>query len=182
MEPNNTPDFEIGDVENFSSNKDEQFSHSTLVMSAMKRASESGSKEMKTGWYNTKQDKQGNTIKTYIDDSRKSFIESVKTCCMIMACDLDEEAETYIDECLEDIDNKKMELAKLEEQSYSKLNEGLKVLMKSNGIYNVPGHVSHPELKEHLVWFELEMYRSIFAELSRLTKRLDFFKSQAFEA
>jgi len=178
----NIPDFEIGDIENFSSNKDEQFSHSSLVMSTMKRASEAGSKEMKTGWFNTRQDKQGNTIKTYIDDTRKSFIESVKTCCMIMACDLDPEAEDYIDECLNEIDQKKIELAKLEEESYNKLNEGLKILMKSNGIYNIPGHVSHPELKEHLIWFELEMYRSIFAELSRLTKRLDFFKSQAFEA
>ena len=54
--------------------------------------------------------------------------------------------------------------------------------MKAKGIYNIPGHISHPELKEHLIWFEVEMYRSIFAELSKLTKRLDWYKAQSFEA
>jgi len=182
MDVDNTPEFEIGEVENFSSNKDEQFSHSTLVMSAMKKCLEAGCKEMKTGWFNVKQDRQGNTIKTYVDDSRKNFIESIKTCCMIMAADLDEEAEEYIDGCFEDIEEKKKELAKLEEESYNKLNSGLKTLMKSQGIYNIPGHISHPELKEHLVWFELEMFRSIFAELSKLAKRLDYWKEEMFVA
>jgi len=180
MDVDNTPEFEIGDVENFSSSKDEQFSHSTLVMSAMKKCLEAGCKEMKTGWFNVKQDRQGNTIKTYVDDSRKNFIESIKTCCMVMACDLDKEAEEYIDECLEEIKIKKKELAQLEEESYNKLNEGLKTLMKSKGIYNIPGHISHPELKEHLVWFELEMFRSIYAELSKLTQRLGFYKEEMF--
>jgi len=182
MDVNNTPEFEIGDVENFSSGKDEQFSHSMLVMSAMKKCLEAGCKEMKTGWFNVRQDRQGNTIKTYVDDSRKNFIESIKTCCMIMAADIDKEAENYIDECLEEIETKKVELAKLEEESYNKLNQGLKTLMKSQGIYNVPGHISHPELKEHLVWFELEMFRSIFAELSKLAKRLDYWKEEMFVA
>jgi len=182
MDVDNTPEFEIGDVENFSSGKDEQFSHSTLVMSAMKKCLEAGCKEMKTGWFNVKQDRQGNTIKTYVDDSRKNFIESIKTCCMIMAADLDEEAEDYIDECYEEIETKKKELATLEEESYNKLNAGLKTMMKAQGIYNVPGHISHPELKEHLVWFELEMFRSIFAELSKLAKRLDYWKEEMFVA
>ena len=55
-------------------------------------------------------------------------------------------------------------------------------MLKTQGVYNVKGHISHPELKEHLIWFELEMYRSIFAELSNLTKRIDYYKSQSFEA
>ena len=177
-----SPDFEIGDVENFSNSKDEQFSHSSLVMSSMKRTVDAGNKEMKTGWFNVRQDAKGNTIKTYIDDSRKTFIESVKTCCMVMACDFDKEADEYIDECLQALEDKRIELAKIEEDSYNNLNTGLKAMMKHQGIYNIPGHISHPELKEQLIWFEIDMYRSIFAELTRLTKRVDWYKSQAFEA
>ncbi len=184
---NEQADFEIGDIENFSSNKDEQFSHSTLVMTAMKKALESGVREMHPGWFNTKTDRQGHTIKTYVDDTRKGFIESVKTCCMIMAGDLDNdttknEANDYIDDCLKDIEDKRIELAKLEEDSWEKQPKGIKIMMNSKGIFNIPGHITHPELKEQLVWFEIEMYRSIFAELSRLTKRLDYYKAQMFEA
>ncbi len=181
------PDFEIGDIENFSSNKDEQFSHSTLVMTAMKKALEAGIREMHPGWFNTKTDRQGHTIKTYVDDTRKGFIEAVKTCCMIMAGDLDNdtndnEANNYIDECLNDIESKRIELAEIEEESWNKQPDGFKIVMNQKGIYNIPGHITHPELKEQLVWFEIEMYRSIFAELSRLTKRLDYYKAQMFEA
>jgi len=184
---NEPVDFEIGDIENFSSNKDEQFSHSTLVMTAMKKALDAGIREMHPGWFNTKTDRNGNIIKTYVDDTRKGFVEAVKTCCMIMAGDLDndtndDEANDYIDDCLKDIENKRIELAKIEEDSWDKQPAGLKSVMNQKGIYNIPGHVTHPELKEQLVWFEIEMYRSIFAELSRLTKRLDYYKAQMFEA
>ena len=184
---NEGPDFEIGDIENFSSNKDEQFSHSTLVMTAMKKTLEAGIREMHPGWFNTKTDRQGHTIKTYVDDTRKGFIEAVKTCCMIMAGDLDNdtkenEAKDYIDECLADVETKRIELAKIEENSWNKQPDGFKTVMNQKGIYNIPGHITHPELKEQLVWFEIEMYRSIFAELSRLTKRLDYYKAQMFEA
>lgn len=176
------PDFEIGDVENYSSSKDEAFSHSMLVMIAMKKALEAGTKEMRTGWFNVKQGNDGHVTKTYVEDTRKSFIESVKTCCMIMAGDIDPEAEEYIEECLEEIENKRVELALIEQRSWESQNEGLKTLLRSKGIYNIAGHINHPDLKEQLVWFEIEMYRSIFAELSRLTKRLDYFKAQSFEA
>ena len=185
-ESNEPLDFEIGDIENFSSNKDEQFSHSTLVMTAMKKALDAGVREMRPGWFNVKNDRNGHTIKTYIDDTRKGFVEAVKTCCMIMAKDMDDdpdkETNEYIDECLEDIEKKRIELAKIEEDSWNRQSKGVKTLMNAKGIYNVPGHITHPELKEQLVWFEIEMYRSIFAELSRLTKRLDYYKAQMFEA
>lgn len=176
------PDFEIGEIENYSGKKDEQFSHSMLVMIAMKKALESGNREMRSGWFNVKRGSEGQVIKTYIDDTRKGFIESVKTCCMIMAGDLDEEAEEYIDDCLNEIENKRIELAKIEEEAWNNQNEGLKTLLRAEGIYNIKGHINHPDLKEQLVWFEVEMYRSIFAELSRLTKRLDYFKVESFEA
>jgi hypothetical protein len=182
MVDNEQVDFEIGDIENFSSSKDESFSHSTLVMNSMKKAIDAGTKEMREGWINTKTNHLGQVVKTYVEDTRKSFIESVKTCCMVMASDIDKDCEEYIDSCLEDIEEYRKELSKIEEDAWNKQNNGMKTIMNSKGIYNVPGHITHPELKEQMVWFEVELYRSIFAELSRLTKRLDYYKAQGFEA
>jgi hypothetical protein len=176
-------DFEIGDVENFGGAKDEQFSHSSLVMSAMKRCAESASHELRPGWFNTKTDRVGNTIRTYIEDTRKVFIESVKSCLMVMACDLDKEAEDYINDCLMDIENKKAELIKDNDNSWNSLSPENKIKnIKQTGIKHIPGHLTHPALLEELQAYELEMYRSVFAELSRLTKRLDFYKAEMFIA
>jgi len=183
MENKEEIDFEIGDVENFSSNKDQQFSHSSLVMMAMKKSLEAGNREMKAGWFNSRTDNQGNVIKTYVDDTRKNFIESVRSCLMIMACDLDSEAEQYIDECLNNIEIRKNVLTKLEDESWNKLTPESRIKnVRTLGIYHVKGVLTHPSLKEELVWFEIDMYRSILAELSKLTKRLDFYKAQVFEA
>lgn len=174
-------DFEIGDVENFGGQKDEGFSHSSLVMSAMRRTSEAASHELRAGWFNTKTDRSGNTIKTYIEDTRRVFIESVRSCLMIMAGDLDKEAEDYINDCLKDIEDKKKKLIEDDDRAWDSLNETNKFkLVNATGIRHIKGHLTHPALIEELGNFELEMYRSIFAELSRLTKRLDYYKAEAF--
>ena len=54
----NKEDFEIGSVENFGGVKDQEFSHSSLVMSAMKKCLEAGTKEMREGWFNERTDRQ----------------------------------------------------------------------------------------------------------------------------
>lgn len=176
-------DFEIGDVENFGGAKDEQFSHSLLVMSAMRKCLDAGAKEMRDGWYNERTDRMGNKIKTYIEDTKKAFIESVRSCLMIMACDLDIEAEGYIDELLKDIENKKKELIKKNDDSWNNLSRDEKMKhMKSLGVNHILGTITHPTLKQELNEYELDVYRSIFAELGKLTKRLDFYKAEMFIA
>lgn len=181
MSDNEPSDFEIGNVENFSGVKDQEFSHSSLVMSAMKKVVEAANHELRPGWFNTKTDRNGNTIRSYIEDTRKVFLESIKTCCMILAPDFDKEAEDYIDDCLKSIQDRKKELIKVDDDSWESLTPDARVKNARIIGMHIKGYLTHPQLQEELVNYELEMYRSIFAELGRLTKRLDYYKSESFE-
>lgn len=173
-------DFEIGDVEGFS-HKNNSFSHSILVMSAMRKGLENGSKEMRPGWYNERTDAKGNMIKTYVEDTRKAFIESVKTCEMIMACDLDKEAEDKISQLKKDIKDFQDDLIKLNDESWNSLPEYKKSEYKVQGSRHIKGFLTSPILKEEFIKFEINIYREIFGELTKLTKRLDFYQAEAFE-
>lgn len=176
-------DFEIGNVETFGGNKDEEFSHSLLVMSAMRKCLESGSHELRPGWFNSRTDRQGNTIKTYIEDTRKVFIESVNSCMMIMSPDIDKIAEKYIDECLDSIEKKREELIQDDDRAWESLSaEGKVKNITLTGIKHIQGHLTHPVLIEELSNFEVNMYRNIVSELNRLTQRLDYYKAEMFEA
>ena len=92
-------DFEIEDVENWRGTEDNRFSHQTLVMKALDTCLTNGSVEMKEGFWNNKIDKQGNVIKLYQEDTRKKFIESVKTLLMLTHRDWkdDEDYSTKIE-------------------------------------------------------------------------------------
>lgn len=177
---NKNDDFEIGDVEGFS-HKDNAFSHSVLVMSAMRKGLENGSKEMRRGWFNEKSDPKGNTTKTYIEDTRKAFVETVKTCEMVMASDLDEEAVNELTKLKEGLKSYKKELAKLNDASWESLPEYKKIEYINQGNKHIKGFLTSPILKEEFDKFEIDMYREIFAELTRLTKRLDFYQAETFE-
>lgn len=178
--PDNS-DFEIGSVENFSSGKDQQFSHSLLVMSSMKKCLETGSKEMREGWFNERIDSQGNQIKTYIEDTRKAFIESVRSLKMIMAGDLDTEAKNKIKKYLNNIINKEKELIEYNDEVWNKLNQIEKINYIKTGQRHFSKMLSNKILINHFIEYELKQWRNIFAELSRLVKRLDYYKSELFE-
>ena len=181
MVNNPDSDLEIGSVENFGGAKDEQFSHSSLVMSAMKRCLEAGTKEMKEGWYNERYDKQGNVIKTYIEDTRKAFIESVRSLKMIMAGDLDEKAFTRIAKYLSNIKKSEKQLIEFDNESWTKLNSYEKRQYTNSGHRHYSKILSNPILRREFIEYELIQWRNIFSELSRLTKRLDYYKSETFE-
>ena len=102
------PDLEIGDVESYSGGgKDQAFSHQVLVMLAMKKCVEYGTMEQTPGVYLTEVDNKGRTKVTYKQDTRRAFIESVRTLKMIMICDFDPDATTDIKKLIESVDDKK---------------------------------------------------------------------------
>ena len=174
-------DFVIGNVENFGGVKDQEFSHSSLVMSSMRKCSEAGSKEMREGWFNERIDRQGNQIKTYIEDTRKAFIESVRSLKMIMAGDIDKTARDRLKKYLLNIRTKEKELINYDNEIWKKLSANEKMIHLNSGNVHLSKMLSHPKLKKHFIEYELIQWRNIFAELSRLTKRLDYYKAEVFE-
>jgi len=182
MFDNDSQDFEIGNVESFGNVKDQEFSHSSLVMSAMKKCLEAGTKEMREGWFNERIDRQGNKIRTYIEDTRKAFIESVRSLKMIMAGDIDYIAKKKIRKYILNIKSKEKEFINCDNEAWNKLTPFEKANYISSGQRHFSMILSNPILQKHFIEYELIQWRNIFAELSRLTKRLDYYKAEVFEA
>jgi hypothetical protein len=136
---------------------------------------------MSEGWFNERMDSHGNRIKTYIEDTRKAFIESVRSLKMVMACDLDKKARERIKKYLNKIKEKETEYIEEGNAGWNKLTNFEKSQYLKSGQRHFSKIISHPLLQKYFIEAELEQWRNVFAELSRLTKRLDFFKTEMFE-
>jgi len=176
-------DFEIKEPDEYSHKAGETFSHSQLVMLAMRKCIEAGCQEMRNGYRNEKRDKFGNIIKTYIPDTRKVFTESVETCKMVMADDIDEEAQTKIKAIETWLEQKYLYYCKKEEQDwieakYPQIMDWGKlgiVLRKGFLHENFPYHVCYSMDK-------VIAARKIFAELKKLTQRKDYYREEEYHA
>ena len=178
-----SPDIEIGDVENYTSNKDGGFSHQALVMKAMTKALDCSSKEMKAGWFSNRIDKQGNTIRVYEEDTRLSFISSVESCLMVMACDLDDIAKEELKKLFDQKEKIKNDMIKEEDDEWNKLNPVIKQKMVTMGKGNLKGYLDKDKRFYQLYIEEcVNIYREIFKVLTKQTQRLDFYASVGWEA
>lgn len=167
----------IQDVESFSGKDDKEFSHQSLVMLAMRKAIEYGTMEQTQGVYVTERDNKGNTKIVYRQDTRKAFIESVRTLKMIMICDFDERATTEINNLLKKINDRKKELMNEEYSWWNNLRPSQQMAYSKKGIAVIKDHFSTelPFIQTYL-FEELEVYRKIFEELSLLTERKNFYQ------
>jgi len=176
----NPNDFEVSDVENYRGDKLQVFNHQILVMESLRKINEAGSHELRPGWFNEKMDRQGNTVRSYVEDTRSKFIECIKTAMMNMECDYDKEAEEYINDCIEKLTDEKTKLLNSQWDWFNKLPPNSKAEAQGSVIQGV--------FNKDLGWYskymelEIECYRAIATELHSLTKRLDFYQSEAFEA
>jgi hypothetical protein len=177
VEDKDTNDFEIGDVESFISGKDEQFSHSSLVMSIMRKCLDNGAEEMRAGYYQKKVDVRGNEITTYIEDTRRKFIASVQTAIDIMICDFDKDAKDKINVLLDSIKEKTKEFSEENTKLWNELPNDLKIRNP-----HIDGFITHPFLQDLMTEFQLDAHRKILRELTNLTSRIDFYKAERFEA
>jgi translation elongation factor EF-G len=177
------PEFEIGDVESYGQNNDSGFSHQGLVMTSIRRALENGSKEMKPGWFQNKIDRSGNNVRTYIEDTRKAFIESVESCLDVMECDIDDDAREEINKLIFDLAELKKKLNQDEDKEWDLLPRNLKIELTRQGKGNIKGYFNKDKIYYQLYLEEsVKVYRQILRSLSRLTKRLDYYKAEIIEA
>lgn len=172
---------EFENIENFS-NEEKQFSHQTLVMKCLNKAIDAGCVEMKEGKTEIKRDRLGNQLTIYIPDTRRTFIECVKTTKSIMACDFDEEAETKILSLLSHIKTLKQRWWNAELQWWNGLKQSQQRDQEERGVYVRQGfHCQKLEYKDHSLYEEVEIWRDILEELNKLTKRLGYYESDKFE-
>jgi len=177
-------DFDILDVEDYRT-EDNVFSHQALVMRSMNKCIELGSKELIEGFYDENQkNKKGISVVVYKEDTRRAFIEAVKTVDMIMVCDYDDEAEKNILKLIDNLTDTKEELLKRQTTFWNELNYKDKELMLRELKYPPPKDFFHSQLHYWNLYIdeELETYRKVFKELTLLTRRIDFYKQEIIEA
>ncbi len=173
-------DFDILDVEDYRS-EDNVFSHQALVMRAMNKCIELGSKELIEGFYDESQkSNKGVSVVIYKEDTRRAFIEAVKTVDMIMVCDYDEDAVKNILNLTEDLKITKKELLKKQKDFWENLDYKEKEFMLRELKYPPPEDFFHSQLHYWNLFIdaELETYRNVFKELSLLTRRINFYEQE----
>ena len=138
---------------------------------------------MRAGYYNERRDRLGNNIVTYNPDTRKEFIESVETLKMVMACDIDDEATKAIEKIEKESKAIYLELCEQEKKQWIQANIPLKNQWHSQGIFYRENMLNEkfPFALEYLME-RVIIARKLFAELTKLTKRLGFYGEEWIEA
>lgn len=205
MNENMLDSVEEGDIiepENWRNPEDQQFNHSALVMSAMRKCLDLGSKELREGWWEEKVDKLGNVHRTYHEDTRKAFIESVRCLMMIMSCDFDDEEEIKKKkEKMKDKDKKyippteriyqllteiktKEEYWKNEEWTWwNSLTPPQQKKLFSEGKSVTKGYFNKRlEFDNYFYEDETRIYREIFSECNKQTYEVGFYEQMGISA
>lgn len=177
--------YEEGDViepDEWRNPEEQAFNHQSLVMSAMKKCLELGSKELREGWWDEKLDKYGNVIRAYHEDTRKSFIESVRSLMMVVNCDFDDVAKTNINNLIERIKERKEYWLNEEWRWWCSLKPQEKEYFLRMGKNVVKGFFNKKnDFDNYFFEEELNLYREICTEINNLTYRLDFYGAVGYE-
>lgn len=174
---------EIGNVENYSSDKGE-YSHSTHVDMSIKKCILLGGKELCEGFNETTIDGRGNTKIIYKEDTRKAFIESIKTLKMIMICDFDNDAKENIPKIINEIQTIQTNLLKTQKECWDNLDYNSQQNFLSKNKTIPTESFFHESLPYWNLFIEKELnqYRKVFEELILLSKRGNHYSALDFEA
>jgi hypothetical protein len=177
-------DWEIIDMEDgYVPNEETKFSHQQLVMKIMDKCLVAGCEEMREGYFNEKRDRGGNIVRTYIQDTRNIFIESVKTLQNAMSPDIDKTFKNKLKELEGKLKKKRNAFCLLEEKWWDSASTGAKDENIRKGIRFCEG-LLHKDFQYHKEYIleEVKIYREILSELNKLTKRLEYYKQISLEA
>jgi hypothetical protein len=177
---------------NFFSQKNQEFSHESLVMIAMKKVLEFSCGELIHGYYEHEVDEKGRVKIVYKQDTRKAFIESVRSLRMTMICDFDETAfkkliaskkgkENPEENLMDKLNYRKQFWINKQLEWWNSLGDGMKRTFTEKGENIIPDYFN-TTLQFYGQYFleELELYREIYEELTLLTKRIKFYKKIPF--
>lgn len=175
-------DFEIQEPLSYA-HKDEVYSHSMLVMSALKDCKDKRSKEMRDGYWNVKFDRAGNAHRVWIGDSMKEFVESVEALMMLQERDYDPDAENAIKGLKDKLYEKYEELCKLEKEEWGKMPYDYKQQLGKEGFFLSEGLLSE-KLKFNGIYtrYKISYYTKIVSEIQKLIKRKGDYQEEIYEA
>ncbi len=176
-------DFEIIEPKDYTYSKDEVYSHSSLVMSALKKSRENRSQEMRDGYYNIKFDKFGNAHKVYIPDSRQEFIESVESLIMIQKRDFDSSINGKLNKIRNDLKKKYEEYCKREKEYWDGMDHELVRNYNQQGTSYMEGMLSERFLPFYKMYVrdKVDAYTKIVSLVQKLIKRLGDYKEEIIE-
>lgn len=182
----NLDQYQEGDIiepEEWRNPEQQSFNHQGLVMKGIQKSLDLGSKELREGWWDEKVDKMGNVRRTYNEDTRKCFIESVKSLLMVVTCDFDEAAKEKIVELQNKIGERKNHWLNEEWNWWNSLNPVQKNHYLKEGKVVVKGFFNKKlDFDNYFYDEEVNLYRDICTEISNLTKRLDFYGEIGYTA
>lgn len=176
-------DVDIVDVENYRGGKTEEFSHSAIVMSAMRKCLDAGCVEMRKGYITTKRDKFGNELPIYIPDTRLIFIECVETLRMVMGEDLDIETEKklkMVDDDLEKIFNTYLNFQRKE---WDTASLSVKNEWKRQNRFVIDDKLSQGfSYYDDYILDKVNRYREIYIVIGKRAKELNYWGEISYEA
>ena len=177
-------DFEVIEPKDYSTEKETVYSHSTLVMSALKKAMDNRSKEMRDGYYNTKFDRVGNAHKVWIPDSRQEFIESVESLRMIQKRDFDSIINKKLNDIRKGLDKKYKMYCEEEEKQWNEIDFNIKKNYNAEGTYFMKDMLSERHLPYYRMYIrdKVDAYTKIVSLIQQLIKRLGEYQEEMFEA
>lgn len=175
-------DFEIQEPSEYQPGKEEAYSHSKLVMAALKDCKDKRAKEMRDGYKTTKFDKQGNAHMVIIPDSMKEFIESVESLMMIQERDYDTDATENIKQIKLDLAERYSKLVELEEEDWTNMPIQIKQEKLRQGHYFRKGFLSEAMPYTNIyIRYKVDAYTKIVSEVQKLIKRLYDYQEEIYE-
>ena len=176
--------FEIIEPKDYTSSKDEAYSHSMLVMNALKECGKARSKEMRDGYFNVKFDVRGNAHNVWIEDSREIFISTVETLMMIQERDYDLETQEQIYYIEEWLDKKYKKYVELEKQEWGLMDYRLKQKWNSEGTFFREGLLSEKNLPFYKLYLrdKVDAHTRIVSIIQKLIKGIGDYGEEFFEA
>ena len=169
--------YQEGDIiepEEWRNPQEQPFSFTSLIMSQMKRCLESGSKEMKEGYWDDMLDKFGNAKRTYHEDTRKTFIEAVRSLLALMEREYDDDATKNISVLKNKIEERKKFWLNEEWTWWTKLKIQQQQQLSKQGKSVIKGFFNAKlDFDNYFFDEQLQIYREILSEVGKLIKRKD---------
>lgn len=148
-----------------------EFNKAAVVLRAFEDVRQKRGKELTRGGWNSKTDKNGNTIYSYLADSRKEFISSMIALDIVLEPDIDEKYKEAREKMNKLLDETYKQCLSYEKNLVEDFNGNTKWVITNKGYIK-----ESSQQGEQWIDNQVEIYTELFREASKLIARKDYFK------